>query len=349
MTRQATHLSLRSGALLLGLSLALPVQAESAGRDPAGAQALFDQGKKLMAEGKPLEACPKFAESQRLDPGVGTLLNLAACYETAGQTASAWSQFLEAESAARTENNAEAARVAHTRAGALVPKLSRIVISVAGAGTPAEVPGLEVRRDDALIGRAQWGVAMPVDPGVHRIHASAPSYEPWDQELEVKGQGANVAITVPALRAAAPSPPVSAAPAAPAPPAATPAAPPSSAPAPAPPPAHESGFGATRALALGAGVVGVAGLTLGTVFGLKAKSKHDSAEEHCGADNMCSAQGVSLRSDAISAGNVSTVAFVVGVAGVAGAAVLWFTAKPDNAGAPAVGLGPGSVALRGAF
>ena len=87
--------------------------------DAVAAQALFDQARALMTSGKASEACPKFAESQRLDPGVGTLLNLAACYEASGRPASAWSTFLEAESAARAASNVEGVRVSRERAAAL--------------------------------------------------------------------------------------------------------------------------------------------------------------------------------------------------------------------------------------
>src|SRR4029078_12457123 len=70
--------------------------------DAAAAQALFDQARQLVSEVKCSEACPKFEESQRLDPGSGTLLNLADCYERQGKLATAWTKFLEAASAGET-------------------------------------------------------------------------------------------------------------------------------------------------------------------------------------------------------------------------------------------------------
>jgi RNA polymerase sigma factor (sigma-70 family) len=47
-----------------------------------------------MASNDFATACPKFAESYRLDPAAGTLVGLALCNEGEGKSASAWAEFL---------------------------------------------------------------------------------------------------------------------------------------------------------------------------------------------------------------------------------------------------------------
>jgi hypothetical protein len=340
MNRSHVRYGLSACSLLLVLASATQALAEPHD-DAAAAQALFEQGKKLMAAGKQAEACPKFAESERLDPGVGTLLNLAACYEASGRYASAWSTFLEGESAARADHNAGAARVARSRGDALESKLSKLTITV----THPDIPGLEVHRDDTVVGQAQWQLPIPADQGTHRVSASAPGRKPWQTEVELKGAGATVEISVPDLAVE----PVAAAPPAAPPPAVANAK--SGLIAPERSSEHAS-FGTQRAFSVGALAVGVAGITLGSIFGLKSKAKHDAADSHCDGSSCKDADGVQLRSQAISAGNLSTVSFVVGAAGLAGGALLWFTASPakqEEQPTPQVGLGFGRVLVTGRF
>src|SRR5437764_5986851 len=72
------------------------------GMTKATAEALFEDGKRLASAGEYAAACPKFAASQKLDPAVGTALNLADCYEKLGRTACAWAEFRSAEAGARS-------------------------------------------------------------------------------------------------------------------------------------------------------------------------------------------------------------------------------------------------------
>jgi hypothetical protein len=114
------------------------------------------------------------------------------------------------------------------------------------------------------------------------------------------------------------------------------------------PPETSPGLGTQKILAVVAGGVGVVGLGLGTAFGLMTISKRNDAQSAC--PNSCSTQdGVTKWSDATSAGNVSTIAFIIGGVGVAGAAVLWFTAPSSSGPRTQVGLGPGVLQLKGTW
>src|SRR5215204_2648434 len=104
-----------SRALLLTCAASLwllPATAGAQERDPAAAQALFDQAKELIRQRKFAEACPKLQESNRLDPGIGTQFHLADCYEQSGRVASAWAAFLDVASQARAASQLDREKAA---------------------------------------------------------------------------------------------------------------------------------------------------------------------------------------------------------------------------------------------
>src|SRR5688500_5523674 len=101
------HFTLTS-ALALGLYTS-QAAAQASASDKAAAEALFDQGLRLMKQNSFSEACPKLEESNRIDPAVGTLLYLGECYERVGKTASAWATFREAASLATNSSQPDRA------------------------------------------------------------------------------------------------------------------------------------------------------------------------------------------------------------------------------------------------
>src|SRR5258708_29728493 len=135
--RQATIRAVLACGLAMPSMMVAP-SSKAAGRmDEATAQVLFDVGRQLMARGEFVHACSRFEESERLDTAVGTLLNLADCYEKTNRLARAWSTFLEAASAAREAGQPEREQAAKERAPELEPRLARLAVHViAGAHVP---------------------------------------------------------------------------------------------------------------------------------------------------------------------------------------------------------------------
>jgi serine/threonine-protein kinase len=173
-----------------------------------------------------------------------------------------------------------------------------------------------------------------VDPGEYAIVARAPGYISHAEKIRVDGEGKTVELRLPALvKAAAPSQPPDDQPD---------ADPPPSAPAPAPvgpraDPGGDEGSG-QRTLGIVVGGLGLAGVAIGSVFGLRAISKNSDAEEFCPGGTTCTRQeGIDLTDDAKGAAQISNIAFGVGAAGLIGGLVLYLTA-PD---------GPSRSATRG--
>src|SRR5271170_7726762 len=141
-------------ALLVALALFAPKVARAqAAEDKAAAESAFEEGKRLMSAHAYAEACPKFAESLRRDPGLGTMLGLADCFEKNGQTASAWAEFREAAGAAARKGDRREA-LARENAARLEPLLSMVVVRVS---LEADVRGLSVKRDGVDLDRTSWG------------------------------------------------------------------------------------------------------------------------------------------------------------------------------------------------
>ena len=311
------------------VALAARAQAQSPGSSKVTAEALFESGRQLAAEGKYAEACPKFVDSQRLDPSTATLLNLASCWERQGRTATAWATYREAQSAAYAAGRRDYLATAERHASALATKLARITIRVTEAAD-----GIRIERDGVVVDRAEWGLALPVDTGVHAIAATAPGRRPWGSTIDVTQDGAALTVTVPTLDPLPVEPPG--------------ASPQPSTPAVAPAPTqstllghettgpalenHENGS-SQRWIAAVVGGLGVVGLAVSGGFAVVAKNKYNDSVSNCPSPdhNQCTPTGLQQRGDARSAGDAATVAFGLGAAALAAGGILWFTA-PHGAG-----------------
>jgi hypothetical protein len=302
-------------------------------QDRALAEALFREGKKLGEDGRIPEACLKFKESQRLDPTIGTLLHLAACYSEEGKTASAWAAYNAAADMAHRAKQKEREELARERAEELEARLSRVTITAAAA-----VEGLIVELDGRALGESTLSTPLPIDPGAHLLKASAPGKREWSQQFEIAAEPASQTIEVPALEDA----PVEAAPV---------AQPRAVAPPPdQPPPEQRTG---KRIAGFVVGGVGLAGIGVGSYFGLRAKSQADDANRFC-RGSICNQEGLDGHDDAKGSALIANVLFGVGIVGVVAGTYLIVTSGPvepssTQSAALWVGAGPGSVAAGGAF
>ncbi len=367
---------------LLPSVLAGPAIAEPSREDRAAALALFDDGRKLAGAKKYAEACPKFEASLRLDPGLGTLLNLSDCYEQIGRTASAWSGFRDAASQARATNQPDREKVARERAAALESKLSRVRIVV-----PAELAGaaLTITRDGSPLPASLAGTPIPVDPGTHTIRVAAEGKEPWETTVDVPANGKTVDVkvpvpaskpgspagtaTAPAGTATAPAATSTAPAATSTAPAATSTAPAATSTAPAPSSAPDTASPRPwqKPLGIAATVTGVVGVGAGVAVGFLGKSTYDKSNETlctAGTTSCSTQEGVDMRSDAVAQGNIGTAVLIAGAVVGAAGIVLWITA-PSAPASPAkgatstkpvaalsdvrVGATPGGMVVRGHF
>lgn len=298
------------------MALATTAAAEPSGANKAAAEALFNQGKRLMADKNYAEACPKFQASQELDPGVGSLLFLGDCFEKSGKTASAWATFKEAQGLAQREQDPGREKVASVRALALKPRLSMLLVRVDAALMGLE--GLDIHLNGHPVPKAQWGSRVPVDPGPQRVEATAPGFERYDQTLNIASGPTSSTLDIPSLKPTKQE------------------APPPPAPEPTPKAAQQTVTVADaprsntqKTIGIVLGGVGILGTGVGSYFGLRAIGKNSDSDDKCRTATQCSPEGLTLRNQARDAAKVSTIAFSAGAA-LLGTGLVLFLAADDT-------------------
>ena len=300
---------------------ATPAPGPAAGGNVAEAERLFQRAGAHMDAREYDAACPLLERSHALDPSSGTLLNLGDCYEQRGMTASAYRAFEAArELSARTGRN-DRAEIAEVRKQRLKPLLRQLIIVPPKSG----VDSLVVHLDGKPLAPSSWNAPVAVDPGDHAIRASSVGAADFSTTVPAPGAGATASVPIPPLK---------------------PVIQPSHGPATEP----ESGshLGGQRIAAVVCAAVGVVGVATGTVFGLRSKSKHDESDEYCTGSTCQNPRGVDLMDDARSAGNISTIGFIVGGVGLGAATVLWATSpSSDGSAAAEIGLGPAAIRVSG--
>ncbi len=297
-------------AALAALTL-LSAPAFAQGRDPTTGEALFRAGRAAADKGDFSTACPKFEESNRLDPALGTVFNLADCDEHICKIASAWQLFREV--AQRLPAGDDRIGIANKRAAELEPRLPKLVLRVKAA-LPS---GTTVSRDGVELGNAGFDLPIPVDPGDHVIVVKAPGHA--EREFLTRaniGQTSEVPLDVG---------PVSVSPSTPSHPKAT-----------ADVGVRSTSGGGRSALGISLLVLGGAGIATGAVTGAVALSAKNTVDNGCNPLKICSDEAVAAGDRGKTAANISTVAFTVGLVSTAAGIFVLLLNKGDSKSAAAV-------------
>jgi tetratricopeptide (TPR) repeat protein len=262
---------------------------------------LFDQGIKEMKAGQFEKACNSFERSIATYSDSGTKGSLARCYEKLGRLASSWKLWRELADLAPS---GDLRRDAAAQAAKLEPKIGRYVIKLTNPPPDLAVTinGSPTKLTD---------VPVPIDAGGVIVRAYAAGRKDWSTELSATDGGV-LTIEIPELakvEVVRKEPELIVKP-----------------PPPPPPPSHTRKY-----VGLGLIGVGTGAIVVGTVFGFKANSAFQDAQDLCGgsvdnciADRVGDAQ--TKVDDARSAGTLSTVMFVAGGAAAATGLVLYLTA-----------------------
>jgi len=353
-------------AQTVGMRAAFAQEEPSSAAETAAARGLAVEGLKLADAGKCPEAIDKLARAEKLHHSAIVQGRLGECQISLGKLVDGTENLRKVLREPVPSNPSPALVKARERAQTALdgakPKIAFLMISVKG---PKEVTAATVTVDGESVPTALLDADRPTDPGDHVIEASAPGYLKASARVSVReAERKAVSVRLDADPNAVVAPPV--------PSAAEPAQHPPTQP---PPPARaaagadtgSSSSAPNRTGAYIAWAVGGVALAVGAGFGFVAMNGKNDLESSC-KNNVCSPQNSDRLEEAKTAGNISTISFIVGGVGAALGTVLFFTASPSSSAAqggsrtgasprptglaalqPRAVVGIGSVGLAGSF
>jgi hypothetical protein len=316
---------------------ATPVRAEDASAaETAAARALAVDGLKLAQANNCVEAVPKLERAEKLYHSPVVASRLGECYVSVGRLVEGTEILRKVLREPQSSEPAPALTKALERAQKVLdgakPRIAGLTIKLAA------VQDMSVKVDGTLVAGAMIDAEIPIDPGEHAIEVTAPGFIKSASRLSVgEGEKRTVTLTLARDPNAALAPPAAAD--------GKPSNEAANAPAnevaqqPAlasnPPPAPERTPNRTAAyVALG---IGAAGVVTGGVLGILTIKQHSDLKNQC-PNGTCPIDKQNDLDSAKRLGNLSTIAFGVGGAGLVLGTVLFFTSSPTNsdhaAGAP---------------
>jgi hypothetical protein len=297
--------------LFAWIALALTIGQSSGARaeePPLTGEELFRKGRVAMGEENYDLAFHYFEQSQRVDPALGTLLNMAVCDEKQGRIGAALARMRDALIQAPPTDKRRT--LISGRIVELEKRLARLTLrydASMGGGVTVAIDGRQIER-------AELGKELLLDPGPHQLKCAGPRGELCAQSFTLSaGETAErpLVITLPAPVPNVPAPTETKAP---------------------PPPSTR---GST--LAYGLGALGIAGIGVGLAAGLVVIEKKNFVTEHCNPRG-CDPDAVAAASSGKTYSWVSTVAMGTGIVALGTSAYLLLSAPISKGSMTAISL-----------
>ena len=172
-------LSFKIAAVVLPTFAAVAVA--SAETKTERADALFREGRQLMASGDLSAACAKFSQSNQVEASIGALLNLGECEIRRDDPAAAWLAFRRAQLLAKTRGDSDRAEFAVARMQEVKPRLGFVSLEIAPRWQGAE--NLTVHVDDRPLLGPEIDRPIPLNPGTHKLVVSADGARPLERQV----------------------------------------------------------------------------------------------------------------------------------------------------------------------
>ena len=208
--KRDTGRGLAAAAALLAVLGAAPLAHAGSDQDRWAAHQQLTQAQELKKNGQLQDALAHFEESQRLDPKLTTLMELADCQVQLGKLLEAQASFVAARDKAAHDQLPQSRQRAEQRLAEVEKRLAHLTLQLAG-DAPADA---QVFRDDVLLEPAARDAPLLLDPGDHVVLVKASGHE--DAKFAVKladGDSQTLAIGAgPSIAPPAPPPPPKVAP-----------------------------------------------------------------------------------------------------------------------------------------
>jgi len=157
---------------------------------PSEVQAARELFKKAEADedaGKWEEALDKVKRAISVKPTPGLRFHVALCEEKLGQLVAALADYTAADQLAHEQNNKDVIDAVAEPLKTLRIRVPTLTIEVPAA------QGSQVEVDGKAIAQGLYGVAMPVEPGTHRVTARAPGKRLFSTQVTLHEREADTA------------------------------------------------------------------------------------------------------------------------------------------------------------